>query len=292
MQRGARAQGIMAALSQAAQVRNANGKRRVCSLFVMSYFMLSAIITLSENDTFAGLLAERSDFACIALDDAVAFLPALIDNRAALALLDSAHPAAMQLILAAKTSAATRRVPIVFVSDDPANRASAISAGAERAIAWAELESQLQAILKELMRAPSPETLAKLDCECAETLPPLAVQGAEAFNRGEFYRQHDLFEELWVATDGPVRDLYRAILQVGVAYYQVERGNFRGALKMLQRSVQWLHHLPDSCQGIDVAAMRRDSYAVRAELQRLGAGRLDEFDRDLLKPLRWHPPQT
>ena len=69
-------------------------------------------------------------------------------------------------------------------------------------------------------------------------------------------------------------------------YYQLERGNFRGALKMLQRSVQWLHPLPDACQGIDVAALRRDSYAVRAELQRLGPQRLDEFDRSLLKPLQ------
>ena len=88
------------------------------------------------------------------------------------------------------------------------------------------------------------------------------------------------------------RDLYRAILQVGVAYYQIERGNFRGALKMLQRSVQWLHLLPDQCQGIDVAQLRRDSYRVRAELQRLGPDGLAEFDRGLLKCLRWQPPQN
>ena len=87
-------------------------------------------------------------------------------------------------------------------------------------------------------------------------------------------------------TDGPVRDLYRAILQVGVAYYQIENGNARGALKMLQRSVQWLYILPEVCQGIDVAQLRRDSYAVRAELERLGPGRLNEFDMSALKPLR------
>jgi len=57
-----------------------------------------------------------------------------------------------------------------------------------------------------------------------------------------------------MATSGPVRELYRAILQVGIAYYQIERGNHRGALKMLLRSVQWLAMLPDRCQGIDVTA--------------------------------------
>ena len=120
---------------------------------------------------------------------------------------------------------------------------------------------------------------------------PAAEQGLQAFNRGEFYRQHDLFEAQWVETAGPVRDLYRAILQVGVAYYQIERGNYRGALKMLQRSVQWLFLLPDVCQGIDVAQLRRDSYRVRAELQRLGPARLAELDRGLLKGLRRQPPQ-
>ncbi|MYI41020.1 MAG: DUF309 domain-containing protein [Chloroflexi bacterium] len=238
------------------------------------------------------LLGERLQQPIIALGDAAAFVPALIENRAALAVVDAEHPAAQALVLTTKTSAATRRIPIVLVSADAAVRAQAILYGAELALGQAELLRQLPVIMRELARVPSPETLAKLDCDCAEPLPPLAVAGLEAFNRGEYYQQHDLFEELWVATDAPVRDLYRAILQVGVAYYQLERGNYRGALKMLQRSVQWLYPLPDTCQGIDVAALRRDSYAVRAELQRLGASRLQEFDHSLLKPPRWQPPQT
>ena len=139
------------------------------------------------------------------------------------------------------------------------------------ALNWTEFDVQLDTLVADLARLPDAATLAQLACECGQALPPLAVTGLEFFNRGLYYRQHDLFEEQWMATAGPVRDLYRAILQVGVAYYQIERGNYRGALKMLQRSVQWLYLLPDSCQGIDVAKLRRDSYAVRGELQRLGA---------------------
>lgn len=254
--------------------------------------MPAALVCLSHNDALAALLDIQKHVAIIALADAAAFVPALIENRAALAVVDAEHPAAHSLILTAKTSAATRRIPIVLVSADAAARAQAIAAGAELALDLAELSGRLSAIIRELARVPTPETLAQLDCACAQSLPPLAAAGVSAFNRGEYYQQHDLFEELWVATEGPVRDLYRAILQVGVAYYQLERGNFRGALKMLQRSVQWLYPLPDTCQGIDVAALRRDSYAVRAELQRLGADRLGEFDHSLLKPLRWQPPQT
>jgi uncharacterized protein len=126
-----------------------------------------------------------------------------------------------------------------------------------------------------------------LDCQCAEAMPADGLLGIEKFNAGEYYPQHDLFEALWVAEAGPVRDLYRAILQVGVAYYQVTRGNFRGAAKMLKRSVQWLDRLPNSCRGVDVAQLRVDSAAVRAELARVGEDGMDQFDHSLLKGVKF-----
>ena len=141
-------------------------------------------------------------------------------------------------------------------------------------------------MVKDYGRILSSEIIEQLECECEESLPSLAVEGVRKFNSGEYYAQHDLFEEQWIETESPVRDLYRAVLQVGVAYYQIERGNYRGALKMLQRSVQWLAILPDVCQGIHVTQLRQDSYQVRAELERLGEERFDEFDLNLLKPIQ------
>ena len=220
------------------------------------------------------------------------FFDILIERRAALLFMDGRLENWRELALGAKTSAATRRIPICLVSDASDDRADAIQNGADLALSWIELRAQLNTLARDLARAPDAATMAQLACECEGALPRLAVEGVALFNRGEYYRQHDLFEELWMATPGPARDLYRAILQVGVAYYQIERGNFRGALKMLQRSVQWLHPLPNSCQGIDVAALRRDSYAVRSALQRLGPDRLDELDRDLIKKVRWEAPHA
>lgn len=106
------------------------------------------------------------------------------------------------------------------------------------------------------------------------------------FNAGEYYRQHDLFEALWMAEAGPVRNLYRAILQIGVGYYHLQRGNYRGALKMLLRSLQWLTPLPDVCQGVDVRQLRADSGAVRLALERHLDGAEDApFDMALLRPV-------
>ncbi len=152
-----------------------------------------------------------------------------------------------------------------------------------------ELESNLLKLINDIARLPDPEKMKQLDCDCREALPKLAQEGIRKFNAGEYYKQHDLFEEQWMATESPVRDLYRAVLQVGVAYFQIERGNYRGALKMLQRSVQWLVILPDSCQGINVKKLREDSFRVRAELERLGEARLDEFDKSLIQGVDYQP---
>ena len=131
------------------------------------------------------------------------------------------------------------------------------------------------------------ELAAAIRAECDEPLPPEAIEAIARFNRGEYYKQHDLFEALWMRETRPIRDLYRAILQVGIAYYQLERGNWDGAHKMLLRSIQWLVPLPDVCQGIDVGAIKRDAAAVRAELERVGRDGLAAFDQDLIKPIRF-----
>jgi hypothetical protein len=81
--------------------------------------------------------------------------------------------------------------------------------------------------------------------------------------------------------DGPGRDLYRGILQVGIAYYQIEKGNYRGAVKMLLRVRQWLDPLPDVCRDVDVAKLRADVQRVHEALIALGPDRVGDFDRGL-----------
>jgi hypothetical protein len=113
----------------------------------------------------------------------------------------------------------------------------------------------------------------------------MAVEAILKFNAGEYYTQHDLLEALWRDDPRPVRDLYRAILQVGIGYYQITRGNRRGAIKMLRRADRWLAHLPDVCQGVDVAALRTDAAAAHAALMQMTDDQIGYFDRTLLRPV-------
>ena len=193
------------------------------------------------------------------------FVPRLTDLGPALLLADAADAAARRWISAARANNATRRIPLLAIAEK-AQQAAALRAGADAVVTAAALLAAPEQALRQHARLPDLARLERLGCECLAELPMLAREGMVLFNAGEYYAQHDAFEALWMETKGPVRELYRALLQVGVALYQAGRGNRRGALKLLLRSAQWLRELPDECQGLDVARLRADVQVLRAEL--------------------------
>lgn len=214
------------------------------------------------------------------------YVTRLADAVAALVVVDGDRDDWPFWVTTPKSSPATRRIPVMFIADDPAARQQALIAGADLALSPEDWLGDLLPLVGAFARVMDPALSQQLACDCEEALPELAQQGIEKFNAGEYYAQHDLFEALWVETEGPVRDLYRAILQVGVAYYQITRGNHRGARKMLLRSLQWLAILPDVCQGVDVRALRSDSARVRAALEALPEAHIDQFDLALLQAVK------
>ena len=218
--------------------------------------------------------------------DRTGYVTHLADDRAALILVDGMGEHWRFWTVTPKTSPATRRIPVVLVSDDAQQRDQALRSGANMVIARGDLIDELPVLLTELARVPDPAALAELDRQCDEPLPAGAVEAVHKFNVGLYHEQHDEFEALWMREPGPVRQLYQGVLQVGIAYYQMTRGNGRGALKMLLRTIQWLAPLPDVCQGIKVAQLRADAAAVRAELERVGVDGIAVFDKSLLKPVQ------
>jgi predicted metal-dependent hydrolase len=220
-------------------------------------------------------LPPHPDFNILHYASREGYVTRLVKDSAALILVDGHDDGWRFWVTTPKTSPATRRIPVILLSDDAERRQQALLAGADKALAASDFD---------LSREYISETAEFADC--AGQLPELARQGIEKFNAGDFYRQHDLFEELWMQTEGSMRELYRAILQVGVAYYQIQRGNYRGAVKMLLRATRWLASLPDECQGVDVAQLRADSSHVRAELERLGEQNFHQFDQRLLQPVK------
>jgi uncharacterized protein len=124
-----------------------------------------------------------------------------------------------------------------------------------------------------------------LEQACQAPLSEMAQQGLRLFNQGEYFEAHEALEAAWLQDQTPGRELYQGILQVGIAYLQIERGNYIGARKMFLRARQWLDPLPDQCRGVQVAQLRQDARNAEAALRALGGEWIAEFDRALLKPV-------
>ena len=117
---------------------------------------------------------------------------------------------------------------------------------------------------------------------CAEPPAPALIQGVEEFNQGAFFEQHETLEAAWIEEDDPVRYLYQGILQVGVGFYHLTRGNAYGAGRLWSRGVALLETFPDRCCGVDVAGLIAATRRCMAEMERLGPERIGDFDRSLI----------
>ena len=184
------------------------------------------------------------------------------------------------------TVPATRGIPVLAYGPhvDKEKLSAAEAAGANPAIARSKFMNNLPDLLTENSRVVDS---AAILATCEDNLPHLAKRGLDEFNRGEYFKAHDSLELAWMEDQTPGRDLYRAVLQVAVAYYQIVRGNYNGAAKMFLRMRKWLAPLPDTCRGINIAQLRLDVEAAHAELTELGLKGIDSFNLELLKPVEY-----
>ncbi|MFU8892658.1 MAG: DUF309 domain-containing protein [Luteolibacter sp.] len=109
------------------------------------------------------------------------------------------------------------------------------------------------------------ETLA---VKADSTTDPRYLGYFECFNRGDYYEAHDVLEDLWLKTNGPDREFYKALIQIAGAFVHLRKQHehpdhphhgrrltpasriFRSAIARLAPFAP--HHL-----GVDVASLLR-----------------------------------
>jgi uncharacterized protein len=210
----------------------------------------------------------------------------LADANAALLVVEMEQP--LTWLSLVRSDPATRRLPVVALTSTPAGEQRAMDNKVSAILHLPEMQSELGHVLIDHARPVVDQDMLTSGCE--SPIPSLVLKGLREFNAGEYFEAHELLETAWKQETGPVRDVYRAILQIGVAYLQIGRGNYQGAHKMFVRAVQWLAPLPDRCHGIDIAQLRADASAVRERLEALGPDRIKELEHDLLKPVIFEEP--
>lgn len=215
-----------------------------------------------------------------------AFVAFLVEQQPALVIVELNSTAIPwpEWVAALKSSAATRRIPVLAFGPhtDLDLRTRALDVGCDAVLAKGRFVADLPGLIEKYARRVDEAALADA---CQGELSALALKGIALFNQHEFFEAHEELEHAWNEEPGPARELYRGILQVAVAYLQITRHNYNGALKMFLRMRQWLGPLPETCRGVNVAQLRADALAVKAELERLGAERIAEFEAVLFKPL-------
>lgn len=121
---------------------------------------------------------------------------------------------------------------------------------------------------------------------CDDAPPPLLLEGIAQFNAGEYWECHETLETIWRVEPDHIRYLYQGILQVGVGFYHLRRGNWRGAVNKLRSGLAYLEPSAPTCMGIDVARLRAEAGNILAQLEGLGPSRTEELGTDALPQVR------
>lgn len=128
--------------------------------------------------------------------------------------------------------------------------------------------------------------------ECSGRLHPRARDGIRLFNEGRYFEAHEELEAAWKDENGKIRELYQGILEAGVTYLHLRRGNLAGAEKVFRRSMRWLRTWPPICRGVRIEQLRRDLEAALAEATRLDAQGLGLPADEYFKPVLWIDSQN
>ena len=94
--------------------------------------------------------------------------------------------------------------------------------------------------------------------------------GMKLFNSCQWYKSHDVFEEIWHETGGPERQLLQGILQVAVAQVHLENSNINGATILYGEALGRLKKFHLANFGLDIEGL---SNCVSRRLEFLQIGK-------------------
>lgn len=118
----------------------------------------------------------------------------------------------------------------------------------------------------------------------AQPLPDARlVEGIERYNHHQFFECHEVVEQLWLETDGPLKDFYKGVIQAAVACYHWSRGNLLGALTLARSSTAYLRRYRPVCCRIDVERFVEEFSGLFTWLRR----HRQRYDERLVPVIRW-----
>lgn len=100
----------------------------------------------------------------------------------------------------------------------------------------------------------------------------LLDQGIDLFNRGYFFEAHDVWEEIWQAEKGPMRNFFKGLIHLAGGFHHHQNGNYRGSAALLTSGIGYLRPYLPSQMGVDLTAILPQVDEQLAKVLRLRDG--------------------
>lgn len=79
--------------------------------------------------------------------------------------------------------------------------------------------------------------------------------GIDLFNAGEYFRAHEVWEEIWLAASGRDKIFLQGLIQLAASFHHFSRGNVSGAASLLEASSAKLVQFPAVYRGITLRSL-------------------------------------
>ena len=80
--------------------------------------------------------------------------------------------------------------------------------------------------------------------------------GVILFNSGEFFKAHEVWEEIWLAAPEPDKTFLQGLIQLAAAFHHYSRGNREGGHSLAETALAKLDKFSGNYWGINLAALR------------------------------------
>jgi len=92
--------------------------------------------------------------------------------------------------------------------------------------------------------------------------------GMDHFNAREFWEAHEAWETIWLVAESDVEQFLQGMIQIAAAYHHVQRGTYRGAVRLFAAGLGRLEAFSADFCGVDRAGMELAARRDREWLER------------------------
>jgi len=109
-------------------------------------------------------------------------------------------------------------------------------------------------------KAPEPAKIDEasgFDANHERVYPREYLAGIAHFNNRRYYEAHEVWEEIWLRSEGDTKTFYQMLIQAAVGLHHYERGNARGGRGMHRNVNEKCARLADQFMSLDVTEFVR-----------------------------------